>query len=678
MKKNRKILLILGIAILAIALLTTAYVLLTTPDKDTTLTALEKRWVEQNKNNVINIAVLNDIPLFGVDGEGVFFDYIEDFEKDIKLEFNRVSYNYGDTPSLYEYKFEITDNVSDNQVLFYQDYYVALSKNSARINNISELKDKNVGTLDRKISDVTYYLGETDATFTSKDNIDELMISLENDELDMIVIPYTMYLDNILENEYNIIYNFNDVSDKYVITLNKDNSTVNNIIRKYFDLWSDSKYQDSYNDKLTSLYFNSKDISTKKQADFKGKIYNYGYVENEPFEQIVNNEMVGINGEYINRFTDLTNIEIKYKKYNSIAELKQAFNNNDIDIMFNNFGSGLSKSVTTLSIFDEKYVVLSHVTNNLVMDNIKSLKGETVYVLKDSLIANYLGKSTNVEIKTYLNNSELFNSLTDDMIIVMDSDVYNYYKNNRLSKFVVSYQDRMTENYNFILKDNKENEVFNNLFSYYVSSLNYESVKNTGFKQLVMNPKNETLVQTIINYVLFIVLPVIIIISLLVILFKKKKQTNAIKKDEKLRYVDMLTSLKNRNYLNANISKWDESKIYPQTIVVVDLNNVKYINDNFGHEEGDNLIKAAANILIRTQLENSDIIRTDGNEFLIYLIGYNEDEIITYMRKLYKEMKELPHGFGAAFGYSIITDETKIVDDAINEATLDMRTNKEA
>ena len=48
------------------------------------------------------------------------------------------------------------------------------------------------------------------------------------------------------------------------------------------------------------------------------------------------------------------------------------------------------------------------------------------------------------------------------------------------------------------------------------------------------------------------------------------------------------------------------------------------------------------------------------------------------MRKLYKEMKELPHGFGAAFGYSIITDETKIVDDAINEATLDMRTNKEA
>ena len=679
MKKNRKILLILGISILAIALLTTTYVLLTTPDKDTTLTALEKRWVEQNKNKIINIAVLNNIPIFGTEGEGVFFDYIDDFQKDIKLEFNKVSYNYEDEPSLYDYKFEITDNVKENQILFYQDYYVALSKNNERINNISGLNGLNVGTLTRKNSDINYYLSNTDAVFTYKDNIEELIDLIDNDELDVIIIPYTMYLDTILENNYNIIYNFKDISDKYVITLDEEYTTVNNIIKKYFDLWSDSKYQDSYNEKLTNLYFNSKKVSTKKQAEFKGKIYNYGYVENEPFEQVVNKEIVGINGEYLNRFIDLTNVEIRYKKYDSIDELKRAFNNNDVDIVFNNFDStSLNNSITTSSIFNEKYVVLSHVTNNFVMDSIKSLKGESVHVLKDSLISKYLSNNTTVEIKPYLNNRELFNNLTDDMIIVMDYDIYNYYKNNELSKYVVKYQSEMNINYNFMLRNLKENEVFNDLFSYYISSLNYESIKNIGYQKLVINPKNETLLQTIINYILFIVLPVIIIISLLVILFKKKKQTNAIKKDEKLRYVDMLTSLKNRNYLNANISKWDEGKIYPQTVVIVDLNNVKYINDNFGHEEGDNLIKAAANILIRTQLENSDIIRTDGNEFLIYLIGYNEDEIINYMRKLYKEMKELPHGFGAAFGYSVIKDETKIVDDAINEATLDMRTNKEA
>ena len=109
----------------------------------------------------------------------------------------------------------------------------------------------------------------------------------------------------------------------------------------------------------------------------------------------------------------------------------------------------------------------------------------------------------------------------------------------------------------------------------------------------------------------------------------------------------------------------------------IDLNNVKYINDNYGHEEGDDLIIKAAGVLVNTQLENSEIIRTDGNEFLIYLVGYSERQVSTYVKKLGKEMKNLPHEFGAAIGYSMITDEIKTLDDAINEATLEMITAKE-
>ncbi len=680
MKKNKKILIILGVAILLIALFTTAYVLLTTPDKDTTLTALEKRWVEQNKNKVINVAVVNDIPIYGYEGEGVFFDYLKDFEKDIKLEFNRVSYNNEDNPSLYEYKFEITDKLNDNQILFHSDYYVAISKSVKRLDSIIDFADLKIGTLKNKLSDVAYYLSESKATFTSEESIDDLFKALEDEEIDTAVIPYTMYLDKLIKDDYNIIYNFKDIKDNYVLTLNKDNNTVNNIMKKYFDLWKNTKYQTVYNNKLLNLYFNTKNISTKKQADFKGKVYTYGYIENIPFEQVVNKNLVGINGEYLNSFSTFSNAEIKYKKYNSIEELKTAFNNNEIDIMFNNFSNTENGSnfTTSTSIFKEDYVIITHVNNNLVMDSIKSLDNKTVYTLKDSLISDYIRRNTKASIKTYENNEKLLNNLKEDMIIAMDYDTYNYYKKDELSKYLSIFNGKLNSNYNFMLKDNNSNKIFNELFNFYINGLNNDRIKNTAYQKLIINPKNETLLQTIINYLLYIVLPVIIIFGLLIYLFKKKKQKNIIRKDEKLRYIDMLTSLKNRNYLNSNIAGWDESKIYPQTVIIVDLNNVKYINDNFGHEEGDNVIKAAANILIKTQLENSEIIRTDGNEFLIYLIGYNEDEIINYMRKLYKEMKELPHGFGAAFGYSIITDETKIVDDAINEATLDMRTNKEA
>ena len=71
------------------------------------------------------------------------------------------------------------------------------------------------------------------------------------------------------------------------------------------------------------------------------------------------------------------------------------------------------------------------------------------------------------------------------------------------------------------------------------------------------------------------------------ILRRGKKYNGKLSKLDKLRYTDNLTSLKNRNYLNENIPRWDSSEVYPQAIVIVDLNNVAYINDNFGYPEGD-------------------------------------------------------------------------------------------
>ena len=191
----------------------------------------------------------------------------------------------------------------------------------------------------------------------------------------------------------------------------------------------------------------------------------------------------------------------------------------------------------------------------------------------------------------------------------------------------------------------------------------------------VPNVKNHLL-----QYLLGFIIGCGVVVAGITIIVKKpfkKNRKSIISKENKIKYIDMLTSLKNRNYLNSAIEKWDESEIYPQTIMIIDLNNIAYINDNYGHEEGDNVIKQAANILITTQVENSEIMRTNGNEFLIYMVNYDEKQVITYIRKLTKEFKELSHGFGAAIGYSMITDGLKTIDDAINEATLDMKSNKE-
>ena len=67
----------------------------------------------------------------------------------------------------------------------------------------------------------------------------------------------------------------------------------------------------------------------------------------------------------------------------------------------------------------------------------------------------------------------------------------------------------------------------------------------------------------------------------------------------------------------------------------------------------------------------------NSNEFLVYLVGYQQKHVVNYIHKLNKEFKKLPYEYGAAIGYSMITDGIKTIDDAVNEATLDMRSNKE-
>ena len=187
-------------------------------------------------------------------------------------------------------------------------------------------------------------------------------------------------------------------------------------------------------------------------------------------------------------------------------------------------------------------------------------------------------------------------------------------------------------------------------------------------------------------YLMLLIIIVIFVLFIMAIVNKvrifikrlKNSKRSTLTKEEKLKYIDQLTSLKNRAYLNSKVESWDESEVYPQSIIVVDLNNIAYINDNYGREEGDKIILQAANILITTQLPNTEIIRTDGNEFLIYLVGYPEKTVIAYLRKLSRLFKNLDHGFGAASGYSMIMDAIKTFDDAVNEATIEMRNNKDS
>ena len=81
------------------------------------------------------------------------------------------------------------------------------------------------------------------------------------------------------------------------------------------------------------------------------------------------------------------------------------------------------------------------------------------------------------------------------------------------------------------------------------------------------------------------------------------------------------------------------------------LNQLKEVNDTLGREAGDEIIKKVASVLINNQLENTDIIRSGGDEFLIYLVGYDEKYVMDYAKKITKLMKNIPNSLGCEYGF---------------------------
>lgn len=404
---------------------------------------------------------------------------------------------------------------------------------------------------------------------------------------------------------------------------------------------------------------------------YNASSYTVGYITYMPYTDTEEKELVGTLSNYLSGFEDIYAVDFKLKAYDSIELLKKDLSNGTIDVAFANFNTnGMNiDTLYTPSLFKEEYVVLSK--DKFVVNSIKSLRDKEVSILKDSYI-NDLVTASGIKYKAYNNTDDLIRNVSSDTVLVIDKDTYEYYRARKLNDFNELYRGVLPYQYKFVIRDVNKNTLFADMFSYYVSTVNYDEVRfnyNTSTKLY-----DYTLLITFL-----ITLFVILLAIFLVFIIKKKKNKNdiIITNNDKLRYIDAMTSLKNRTYLNSKIKEWDENVIYPQGFVVVDLNNIKYINDNKGHEEGDTVIKKAASILIVNQDANTDIIRTDGTEFLIYMVGYSEKDVVAYTRKIYKELKELPYGFGATIGYSMIMDDVKTVDDAINEATIDMRNKKE-
>ena len=107
---------------------------------------------------------------------------------------------------------------------------------------------------------------------------------------------------------------------------------------------------------------------------------------------------------------------------------------------------------------------------------------------------------------------------------------------------------------------------------------------------------------------------------------------------KQMAYNDSLTMLPNRNFLNEWINNQLVGNSGAITVLFIDVDRFKSINDSFGHNVGDIVLKEVAKRL-QSCLHSTDVIvRQGGDEFIIFLNGtHNKRDVIKFVNDIFEQ-----------------------------------------
>ncbi|PUU86446.1 MAG: Diguanylate cyclase/phosphodiesterase domain 2, partial [Halanaerobium sp.] len=105
---------------------------------------------------------------------------------------------------------------------------------------------------------------------------------------------------------------------------------------------------------------------------------------------------------------------------------------------------------------------------------------------------------------------------------------------------------------------------------------------------------------------------------------------------------DLLTEVLNRraglDFLAEEMDKAEENQD-SLSIIFIDVNDLKLVNDNFGHQEGDELLQKISDILQHSLRRNDRVVRLGGDEFLLVLPHSNQIEAEKIWLRIRKEFR---------------------------------------
>ncbi len=157
------------------------------------------------------------------------------------------------------------------------------------------------------------------------------------------------------------------------------------------------------------------------------------------------------------------------------------------------------------------------------------------------------------------------------------------------------------------------------------------------------------------------------------------KKWERFNKIESQSFRDELTGLYNRRFYKEELERMDAKKNLPLSLIMGDVNGLKLMNDSFGHDSGDELLRKSADAISKGCRTDDIAARLGGDEFVILLPKTNADEaalVVEHIKSNYKLKKVNGLGISISFGIATKEDESQEMNDLFIIAEKNMYNQK--
>jgi diguanylate cyclase (GGDEF)-like protein/PAS domain S-box-containing protein len=165
------------------------------------------------------------------------------------------------------------------------------------------------------------------------------------------------------------------------------------------------------------------------------------------------------------------------------------------------------------------------------------------------------------------------------------------------------------------------------------------------------------------------------IVQIMDITTQKKAQAEI----EFLSYHDRITGIYNRRFYEEELLRLDIKRNLPLTLVMADVNGLKLVNDSFGHDLGDELLRKTAKIIKGVCRADDIVARLGGDEFVILLPKtdtFEAEEIIKRIKMISLNEKVGVVDISISFGCETKHSEETLIQEVFKNAEDNMYRNK--